>query len=76
MTRSRPGSLGRDAMQDLPCHHISAAIQTRWECGPAHMVQFLDLRPSAQRCHIRTIKLCLALRTVSRLAGGGTLPVS
>jgi hypothetical protein len=33
------------------------------------MVQFLDLRPSAERCHICTIKSCLVLRTVSRLAG-------
>jgi hypothetical protein len=32
------------------------------------MVQF-DPRPRAQRCHIRTIKPCLALPTASRLAG-------
>jgi len=36
------------------------------------MVQF-DPRPRAQRCHIRTIKPCLALRTVSHL-GVAMLP--
>jgi hypothetical protein len=41
---------------------------------PAVRYQFappvLDLRPSPQRCHICTIKPCLALRTELRLAWG------
>src|SRR5262245_43180250 len=67
----RPGSwtsAGVERSQDDGCDP-AAGIPTR-----AHMARFLDLRLSPQRCHIRTIKPCLALRIISRLAGGGMLP--
>jgi hypothetical protein len=56
------------------CSSSLAGGQTRWLCLPVryHLAPLvLDLRPSPQRCHICTIKPCLALRTELRLAWGG-----